>query len=75
MEFTVDFFNRATGCYDDMIVDEDWMGGVHNLEKVAAVELYVNGARGEMLKVTYTDGKVLHYQEIFGTWGSPVEFI
>ena len=52
-------------------VDDDWLTGVKRTG-IKELELYYT-ATDEVLKATYEDGTELHYKNIFGSWGDPVE--
>jgi hypothetical protein len=51
-------------------VDEEYLEGVSNLEKVSKIY-----EEGNKIKVVYKDDSELYYSNVHGTWGFPTKVV
>ncbi|WP_133967231.1 hypothetical protein [Eubacterium limosum] len=66
-----DVFNQCT-C-ESMTKEDDWLDYIPR-KGIVELELFETYTK-ECLKVTYKDGRSIFYENVFGTWGFPVEFV
>ena len=52
-----------------MKVNDEWLEGV-NVKDVKEL----NYSTSERLEVIYNDGHTVYYENVHGSWGSPIEF-
>lgn len=60
------YINDCNGGYE---VGDDYLAGVSNISDIEEI-LDIMGD----LKVVYKNGKILYYENIYGSWGFPKEF-
>lgn len=70
IERVYEILNLNTTKYE--IHHEDWFDGIEISDKISSFEMEILPTKKEVLYVNYKNGKVIRYENVYGSWGFPV---